>query len=276
MTAVPVRVESMDSAFEPSLIDLGRSLHDDFVSNRPFPHIVIDDVLPPSLLDTVLSEYPTPWSARWDEFDKKTEVELALRDTTQMGPVTRNLLAEFNGSVFVEFLEQLTGIGGLIPDPHYVGGGLHQIRPGGYLKVHADFNRHPRLQLDRRLNALLYLNRDWDESYGGALELWDEEMNRAEQIILPVFNRMVIFATTDFSYHGHPSPLTCPPDRTRRSIALYYYTNGRPAEEVTANHTTLFQQRPGETFRARGWRASVKRWLPPAVTDAIAQHRRGR
>ena len=261
-------------AFDAGLIDMGRRMHEEFVSNSPFQHVVLDDVFPTNILDDVLEEFPTPWSAPWEEFDKQTELKLALNDTTQMGPATRSLLAEFNGHVFVEFLEELTGIKGLIPDPHYVGGGLHQIRPGGFLKVHADFNRHQQLQLDRRLNALLYLNRDWEESFGGALELWDEKMSRPEKVVLPVFNRMVIFATTDFSYHGHPSPLMCPPDRTRRSIALYYYTNGRPASEVSSDHSTLFQRRPGEAFRQRTIRDEAKRWLPPAVTEFIGARKR--
>ena len=262
--------------FNEDLIDLGRRLQASFRASSPFPHVVIDNVLPSSILDDVIDEFPTPWSAPWQEFDRQTEVKLALSNTTQMGPVTQNLLAEFNGSVFVEFLEQLTAINGLIPDPHFTGGGLHQIRPGGFLKVHADFNRHPRLQLDRRLNALLYLNRDWQESFGGDLQLWGQDMRQAEKIILPVFNRMVVFATTDYSYHGHPLPLSCPSDRTRRSIALYYYTNGRPAEEVSSDHSTLFQQRPGETFRRRSVGDGIRRVLPPVLTDAIALRRRRR
>ena len=54
----------------------------------------------------------------------------------------------------LEFLETLTGIDGLVPDPYFAGGGLHQIVRGGFLKVHADFNWHPKLRLDRRLNML--------------------------------------------------------------------------------------------------------------------------
>lgn len=259
-------------AFDKSFIDRGREQHDRFLSNTPFRHIVMDDVLPPAVLDAVLSEFPAPEQASWQEFDKQTEIKLALYDTTLMGPATRNLLAEFNGQVFVDFLEALTGIGGLLPDPHYEGGGLHQIRPGGFLKVHADFNRHHRLNVDRRLNALLYLNKDWDESYGGALELWNRDMTSAEHRVLPLLNRLVVFATTDFAYHGHPEPLTCPPDRARRSMALYYYTNGRPDDEVTADHNTLFRRRPGERFRPSR-RDSLKRWVPPAVADFISSRR---
>jgi 2OG-Fe(II) oxygenase superfamily len=248
------------------------ALNRKFTSADPFPHVVADGLFPEGVLAEVLAEFPEPERADWQQFDRATEVKLALADVTQMGPSTRALLADLNSGPFIEFLETLTGIEGLIPDPHYVGGGLHQIRPGGFLKVHADFNRHKRLQLDRRLNLLLYLNRDWEDDYGGHLELWDRSMSRCAQRVLPVFNRMVVFATTDFSFHGHPEPLTCPPDRARRSLALYYYTNGRPAEEVTSGHTTLFKSRPDENLRSGpALRQRLQRWVPPAVTDIVQQ-----
>jgi hypothetical protein len=184
--------------------------------------------------------------------------------------MTRHLLAQFNSSTFTSFLEDLTAISGLIPDPHYLGGGLHQIEPGGLLKVHADFNRHEQLRLDRRLNLILYLNRDWREEYGGHLELWNRDMTRCEARILPVFNRCVVFTTTSLSYHGHPEPLTCPPGMTRKSMALYYYSNGRPAaEESDVAHDTDFQARPGEALKqpSRARRIGIS-LVPPAAIAA--------
>jgi Rps23 Pro-64 3,4-dihydroxylase Tpa1-like proline 4-hydroxylase len=148
-----------------------------------------------------------------------------------------------NSWEMLHFLERLTGIDGLIPDPYFGGGGIHQIEPGGFLEVHADFNWHPKLRLDRRLNMLIYLNRDWPEEYGGHLELWDRQLRECVRSILPVFNRTVVFSTTDSSYHGHPRPLGCPPGRTRKSVSLYYYTNGRPDEERSAPHDTIFRKR---------------------------------
>jgi hypothetical protein len=249
---------------------LGR--HDEFISGVPFPHVVIDNAIPVSVLDRVIDEFPEPEEVTWKTFNAATEVKLALADVEQMGPWTRRLLAEFNGQVFVDFLEALTGIDHLVPDPHYEGGGLHQIRRGGFLKVHADFNKHKRLKLDRRLNALLYLNKEWDASFGGNLELWDREMSTAVQSIPPVFNRMVVFATTDDALHGHPTALTCPPDRARRSMALYYYTNGRPVIEQSAAHTTRFRSRPGERLRVPS-KERLKRWVPPAVVDLAKRAR---
>jgi Rps23 Pro-64 3,4-dihydroxylase Tpa1-like proline 4-hydroxylase len=231
---------------------------------------MIDDFLPPSVLDPILAEFPEPRDGNWQQFDSSREIKLALADTEKMGPATRHLLAEFNGQVFVEFLERLTGIEQLVPDPHLEGGGLHQIKPGGFLKVHADFNRHRRLNLDRRLNGLLYLNKDWSEEYGGHLQLWDQDMTKCEHKILPVFNRFVLFATTDDANHGHPDPLTCPEDRARRSMALYYYSNGRPEEEIHGDHTTVFKQRPGEEWKS-SLRQTVKRWTPPALVDLISR-----
>lgn len=248
---------------------------DQFRTARPFRHVVIDDFLPPEVLEPVLTEFPEPREPAWKRFDSAREVKLALADPERMGPATRRLLAEFNGGVFVEFLERLTGIARLVSDPHYEGGGLHQIRPGGFLKVHADFNKNRRLNLDRRLNGILYLNKEWQESYGGHLQLWNREMSRCEAKVLPVFNRFIVFATTDDANHGHPDPLTCPQDRARRSMALYYYSNGRPEEERVEDHSTLFKQRPGEEWKS-SWRQAAKRWAPPALLDLVSGRRAAR
>ncbi len=151
-----------------------------------------------------------------------------------------------NAPPMLGFLEQLTAIDGLIPDPYLGGAGPHQILSGGFLKVHVDFNVHPKLKLDRRLNMLIYLNQDWQEDWGGHLELWDREVQRCHRKILPIFNRTVVFSTTETSYHGHPNPLRCPEERTRKSLSFYYYTNGRPEAELSAPHDTLFKPTPSE------------------------------
>ncbi|MGH3041150.1 MAG: 2OG-Fe(II) oxygenase, partial [Gaiellaceae bacterium] len=211
----------------------------------PFPHVVIDGLVPDTVLDQLVAEFPQP-SDEWRQFDdvhqKKYGAGLL---ELELGPITRNVLAEFNSATFVDFLQVLTGIEeALIPDPYYKGGGLHQILAGGYLKVHADFNLHPAFGLDRRVNVLLYLNRGWQPEWGGQLELWNRTMTCAERRIDPGFNRMVVFSITDVAFHGHPDPLRCPPDRSRRSLAFYYYSNGRPENERSDQHKTLFQRRP--------------------------------
>jgi Rps23 Pro-64 3,4-dihydroxylase Tpa1-like proline 4-hydroxylase len=225
---------------------LATRLREQYCGAVPFPHVVIDDLFPKEILEKIISEFPRPGEIAWNEFANREEKKLASTAESQMSEATRFFLYQLNSSTFINFLETLTGIDGLIPDPHFWGGGLHQITRGGYLKIHADFNRHEKLRLDRRLNLLLYLNHDWKEEYAGHLELWNSGMSRCEKRVLPVFNRCVIFNITDYSYHGHPEPLACPEAQTRKSLALYYYSNGRPAEEASDEHGTLFKKRPNE------------------------------
>jgi hypothetical protein len=107
---------------------------------------------------------------------------------------------------------------------------------------------------------LIYLNRDWREEYGGHLELWNAAMTQCDVRVLPVFNRAVIFSTTDRSFHGHPDPLKCPEGMTRKSMALYYYSRGRPEEEVSPSHSTLWQIRPAEPGGSRlAWARRLRR-----------------
>lgn len=231
-----------------NLIKFAKGKHEEYVSAKPFPNIYFDNFFNENILNQVLSDFPDLSKGRGDKrYRDANQVKFATKGEHNFPGIIRNLMHYLNSQPFLEFLSELTGIEALISDPYFEGGGLHQIKSGGYLKVHADFNKHKLTNLDRRLNVLVYLNKDWEESYGGHFELWDREMTSCKKKILPLFNRMAIFTTTSFSYHGHPDPLSCPPDRSRKSLALYYYTNGRPEEEINEGlekHSTLFQQRP--------------------------------
>jgi Rps23 Pro-64 3,4-dihydroxylase Tpa1-like proline 4-hydroxylase len=261
--------------FDPTyLSDLSERFAAQYHATRPFPHVVIDDFIPdPRVVDEVIAEFPAPGSLDWIQYNQATEKKLASRDEAKLGPATRHLLHEFNSSNFCIFLEKLTGIEGIVPDPYFWGGGLHQIERGGYLKIHTDFNWYGKLKLDRRINLLLYLNRNWQEDYGGHLELWSPDMKRCERRILPVANRCVIFSTTNSSYHGHPEVLTCPEGWTRKSLALYYYSNGRPQDEKT--YSTVFKARPGEKF-SKDLKSVLRSLIPPLLLDTIRRLRASR
>lgn len=247
------------------LLRLADENRERFASAKPFPHVVLDDFLPEWVLDTVNEEFPDPGQIPWKEFKKGTSKKLATEGDAFFGDFTRHFLSQLNSAAFLQFLERLSGITSLIPDPYFEGGGLHQIEPGGFLKVHADFSWHDRLHLDRRLNSIIYLNKDWKESYGGALELWERDMSKPVQRYLPTFNRCIVFATTDYAYHGHPDPLASPPGRNRRSLALFYYTNGRPAHETRQDEGSRYQERPGE--RIQRTRKVVEAVTPPVLVE---------
>jgi Rps23 Pro-64 3,4-dihydroxylase Tpa1-like proline 4-hydroxylase len=252
--------------------EIADSAHSTYVNAKPFPHVVFDNFFDPGILEQILTEFPKPGAIRWQRFDNEHEIKLASAAEASFGPTTRLFLYHLNSITFLEFLSRVTGIANLISDPCFEGGGLHQILPGGKLGIHADFNKHREYGLDRRLNLLLYLNKDWREEYGGDLQLWDRNMTHCEAKVLPVFNRVMVFGTTDFTYHGHPDPLQCPEDMTRKSLALYYFTNGRPAEEVTGEHSTIFRARDDNEFRLsfkQRLRNVARDLLPPIVTRQL-------
>ncbi|MES2766421.1 MAG: 2OG-Fe(II) oxygenase [Bacteroidota bacterium] len=230
------------------LHELARQNRKKYAAAEPFPHIQFDNFFNEGKLKEILAEFPSLIKTDATKFNNQNEKKLASKGEYLFGEQTKVFMHFLNSQPFLEFLEILTGIENLIPDPQFSGGGYHEIMPGGFLKVHADFNKHPVYKLDRRLNVIIYLNKNWEDSFGGAFELWDKDMKGMVASVMPLFNRMVVFSTNDFSFHGHPNPLTAPEGRSRKSLALYYYTNGRPAHEINhglENHSTLFKARPG-------------------------------
>ncbi len=259
----------------------GAGYQNAYKENPPFPNIFFENFFDNNMLSKVLDEFPDLSGEDVIVHNNPREKKFAGKGEKSFGPETRSLMHFLNSEPFLVFLQHLTGIKEkLIGDPYYGGGGLHEIKQGGLLKIHADFNKNPFTGLDRRINVLVYLNKDWDESFGGQFELWSKDMRTCVKKILPLYNTMAIFSTTDYSYHGHPDPLTCPEDRSRKSLALYYYTNGRPAHEINPNlgeHTTLFKARAGEindmqALRSKdltNWRAMLRDFIPPVLVKAL-------
>jgi hypothetical protein len=251
------------------LSELAGSYRQTYAVAQPFEHCVIDNFLEQDVFDALCRSFPGPDDDVWFKFGTGRENrKLQSRDLSNVPWIFRLLFSELNGVDFVSFLEDLTAIDRLIPDPHLFGGGLHQTLSGGHLGVHVDYNFHARWNLDRRLNAILYLNDVWEDHWGGHLEFWDREMKTCVEQIEPVGNRLVVFNTTEWSWHGHPEPLATPPGRTRKSVAMYYYSNGRPDTERAEAHNTIFKERPGEVF-ARSGREVVRDLLPETLARMI-------
>ncbi len=223
----------------PRVIEL-RALWD---AAQPFHYVIIDDFLPIPIAESIHASYPVPDIEGWD---KATYTHQKHKFSMRSGfpaPIERF----FQISATPEFrnvLTDITGVSNLLDDPKLVGGGLHQIVRGGFLDLHVDYNFHPITKLHRRLNLLLYMNKDWKPEYEGYLELWDWVENKRQlERVAPIFNRAVMFETNEVSYHGHPRPLATPQNTTRKSLALYYYTSER--DVVAPEHNTLYQQSTG-------------------------------
>lgn len=246
------------SDFMPATADqaLGKELTQAYQAASPFPHIVIDDFLPPLLLDKVLTHFDAV--SRSDDdmtFDRPQERFKTSYQPDALSDELRQLFYLFNSRPFIRLVQNITGIKGLIPDPYFLGAGIHEIKQGGHLSVHADFKHHLPMNLERRINVLIYLNKDWKHEHGGSLELWDDKMIRCEHDIVPVFNRCVIFNTTSNSQHGNPRPVDHPQGISRKSIALYHYRS--TWDGTRRSHSTQFQVRPSCADR-HDWRVKLR------------------
>jgi hypothetical protein len=248
------------SSFDRELIDydhLEQLLRDgaaeQYQHNSPYPHIAIENFLTETGAQRAYGEIVATPVPR-EKINYSTYLKYRQSDRSKIGPEVGSIIDALNSDAFLSFVERLTGIPELLADPTLEGGGIHRIGTGGFLKIHTDFNFHRESGLFRRLNILVYLNPDWDESWGGALELWNSDMSRREAAYPPIWNRAVIFSTTDESYHGHPDPLSTPDGVFRNSIALYYYTKEPPAAgyHFDRSEMTNYQPRPGEQFSGRG------------------------
>jgi Rps23 Pro-64 3,4-dihydroxylase Tpa1-like proline 4-hydroxylase len=205
----------------------------------PYPHIVIDNFIKDTkMLDDIVSEYKNYnyWGYDPTEYARQHQVNKYFspwcdENTKDLPHFTKKLMDHLNSSVVIKQIENITGISDLIPDLGIYGASMNKIDVGGKLDLHIDSNKHYCKSLFRRVNLILYLNKDWQETWGSELQLWNNELNRLEKSISPIYNRAVIFNTTPKSFHGHPTILTCPNGVSRYSMSVYYFTKDRPNHE---------------------------------------------
>lgn len=205
----------------------------------PIMHCVVENMVDLETVRQINAEWP---DIGWVEHHHPYSQKRGNSCWEAFGPVTRKLIELMNAPSFLRQLSAYFQVEELQSDPLFFGGGLHESFVGGFLGVHADFNIHQVSGLIRRLNLLIFLNEDWQAEWGGSLELHGKnQFGVWGQVreIHPTAGRCVIFETSDHSFHGHPQPLTCPAHRSRRSLALYYYSPQRPDEKVR-KHSTLY------------------------------------
>lgn len=226
--------------------DNARRLNKQFREAKPYPSIVLENFLSQEVANALYEHFPKVDELR-KHYKNLNENKSEGSSFDQYHEAFQKVRDELGTPEFISFMETLTGIDGLILPTDHRGSGLHQGTNGSFLDVHVDFSVHPTLHLHRRLNLLIFLNKDWKPEYGGALELWDSKVQNLEAEILPTFNKAAIFECTDVSYHGY-SKITVPEDVTRKSMFVYLYT---AVGEGVKYHDTIFKARPSEGFTKR-------------------------
>jgi Rps23 Pro-64 3,4-dihydroxylase Tpa1-like proline 4-hydroxylase len=260
---------NLDEIVDPAFFAPKRvaALHETFVGAKPFPHIVFEGLFSPRLLEMVYADFDRLNWSDWRRFDNANEYKRGSAAKTRLGTASQLYFNTIYSGQFVDFLERVTGIEGLITDPELYAGGLHEIPTDGKFAMHIDFNQHSVTRLANRLVFITYLNKDWLPSYGGALELRDLEKDEPAIEIVPEFGRTVLFYQSSKSLHGHPKPVAAPNGRPRRSAATYFYSNGRSDGEDPNFHTTQFARIAQATGREK-FMNTLKYLLPPVAFDA--------
>lgn len=230
-----------------------------FQEAEPFRHVLIPEFFAPDTVQNLLKDFPQPREDEMrSEFGRKSR-KYACHDVRNISPFYARLDDYIRSPEFIGTLERLTGIDGLIYDPEYHGAGTHENFSGQGMDAHVDFNLHRTTGLHRRINAIIYLNEEWEEEWGGCLELhsdpWNFRRNETKSF-LPLLNHCVLFETNEYSWHGFEK--VNPPegrDLSRRSFTIYMYTKDRPKEEIAAKHGTIYVQKatpphfqPGHTL----------------------------
>jgi len=226
-----------------SLKALGLAHREAYRRARPFPHAVFDGFLGEPRALALAQRFPGPEHRGWMRRDYREQSarmgQLQRTGFEGVEPALRHLLAELCGMAFLDFLGALSGMEGLIADPHFRGAGPSLTLPGGHLALHADFNRDRTRHLERKLTVIYYLGREWQPEWGGALELWDEGRTACEASHLPVLDRLIVMDHGDTYWHGHPHPLACPQGHFRASVAAYYYV-AAPSPDEEESHGAIW------------------------------------
>lgn len=244
--------------------EVGTSAAAEYQSKTPYHYTCIDNFLPLEILEKVRAEALEMGDQPAQNSSENEKLKTSY-NPDRMPVFSRSVFHALNSRPFLQFLENMTGIKGLIPDPYYGGGGIHRTNTTGHLDIHADFNHHKIMNLERRVNLLIYLNPGWKEEYGGSFEVWTDDMSEKVAGFAPVMNRMCCFSTGSNTMHGNPEPVNHPEDDPRLSIALYYYT--ATWEEGRVEQSTVFKRRPGTTD-ARSHEATlrvVREFVPPIL-----------
>jgi Rps23 Pro-64 3,4-dihydroxylase Tpa1-like proline 4-hydroxylase len=251
------------------LFSRAEALRQEYVAAKPWPHVVVENGFPEDLLDAIASEITKIDQAHIISSLDDRQIKQEASDG--FGPATRHFLEIVDSESFRDFISTVTGVNNLLSDPTHKLAGAHRTPPGGYTKIHRDFEVHPDTGLFHRVNLLVYLNRDWPDSYGGSLELWPSDMSAVGRRVIPRFNTMVLWETHGGTLHGLPDPVTCPPNRMRLSVVSYYYTKEHRSAAAGERRARYWAARPGEDLPIEqvGWLDRVRAVTPEPLKHLI-------
>lgn len=218
-------------------------LYKAFVSNTPFPNIEFRDFLDEGIALGMKNEITNSYrkyNHLLKNFTRNGSHMIELCEAGDYCPIAHRLIGDLHSKYFVGWLEKVTGIDGLIPDPWLIGASYMRCYRGDSLQVHSDFNWNDKLKLHRKLTLVIYLNPEWEEEWNGDIQLWDKEKQKCVKKYFPSNGNMVLWENQKYAFHGHPNPLNCPEHITRDGFRLFYYVSDATPKEDEPPHRSLY------------------------------------
>jgi Rps23 Pro-64 3,4-dihydroxylase Tpa1-like proline 4-hydroxylase len=229
-----------------------------FINAKPFSYVIIDNFLKEEYAEELYTMFPSITS-EWHKYNNPLELKYAYDNLSEMSNVYKQFFYYLNSDIFLKKIREFTGINNLEYDPYLHGAGIHVMPNNGRLHMHLDYEKHPYSGKERRLNLIYFMNKEWNTTWGGELEFWDNslltspinnsinyEIENKKVHIEPKYNRAVFFKTNDISWHGIPEIIRCPYDKMRKSIACYWISDLN-SNKINYRSKAKFIKRPWET-----------------------------
>lgn len=221
-------------------------LKSDFLNGEPYESLVIDNFLNLSYAEKIYDLFPNNYE-NWYKYENPVEVKYAYDNINVLPDDLKNYFYYLSCDKLVDIISKITDINDLEHDECLHGAGLHSHPKYGRLNIHLDYEKHPYSGKERRINIILFLSKDWDESWNGANELWDKNVTKCIKSTPIKFNRAIIFKTNDISWHGVPEKIMCPEDVFRKSLA-YYYVSPLTVSKQDYRTKANFIKRPQDEY----------------------------
>lgn len=189
---------------------------------NPFPHLIVDYPFHSEFVHGLSHEVDRLQS--WFRYDNPLEKKSVCNQWDQFGPHLYSYFTAMLSPQVTEEIGKMFGIQRLQSDIGLHGGGVHVSHNGDKLNVHQDYSIHPKLGLERRINAIFHVEPMWQQDFGGDLEFWSggEQPEEMVQRVRSKFNRMILFVTSPGSWHGFPQPIDGVDSIRRKTLATYY------------------------------------------------------
>lgn len=215
-------------------------------------HFVLDDVLPEEVARNIHSCFPQTTKMRLKKSLREYKYIAAQMDA--YNPILEEAVYAFQDSRVVASIGEICSIERLYPDEHLYAGGISLMGHKHFLNPHLDNSHDKDRGKWRVLNVLYYATPGWDISNGGNLELWPDGLNASPLTLHSKFNRIVVMATHNLSWHS-VSPIVS--DNSSRCCVSNYYFSETALKFRDRFRVTSFRGRPEQKLRDLVLRADI-------------------